>query len=78
MAERLNLDDFEGHVGCRHNLEAEAQAAIRTWFTTPISGTTPFNRLRTYLDTNRPIPGGWTARKVRRAIASFILDEPEV
>lgn len=77
MAERLTLDDFDGHVGCRHNLEAEARAAIRTWFTTPIGGTSPLNRLRAYLDSVRPIPGGWTARKVRRALASFITDEPE-
>lgn len=77
MADRLNLNDFDGHVGCRHNLEAEAQAAIRTWFITPIGGTSPLNRLLSHLNTARPIPGGWTARKVRRTIASFIVDEPE-
>jgi hypothetical protein len=77
MADRLNLDDFEGHAGCRHGLEAEAQAAIRTWFTTPIGGTSPLNRLIAHLDTERPITGGWNATKVKRALASFIIDEPE-
>lgn len=77
MAERLSLDDFAGHVGCRHVLEPDVQNHIRTWFTTPIGGTSPFVRLRDYLDINRPIPGGWTAAKVKRAVMSFIADEPE-
>lgn len=77
MADRLNIEDFDGHAGCRHGLEAEAQAAIRTWFTTPIAGTSPLARLRNHLDTARPIAGGWTNRKVVRAIASFVIDEPE-
>jgi len=75
VADRVTLDDFAGHVGCRHGLEAEAQSAIRTWFTTPIGGQTPFARLRTYLDTARPISGGWTREKVLRVIRSFAEDE---
>jgi hypothetical protein len=77
MANRLTLDDFDGHVGCRHVLEGQAQGHIRNWFTTPIGGSSPLARLITYLNTNMPIAGGWNAVKVKKALASFIIDEPE-
>lgn len=77
MAQRLDFDDFNGHVGCRHVLEPQVQDALRTWFTTPVGGSAPFARLVAHLDIALPIMGGWTPRKVKRAIASFILDEPE-
>lgn len=77
MADRLSFDDFDGHAGCRHVLEPQAQDALRTWFTTPVGGSTPLARLRAHLDATVPIPGGWTLRKVRRALRSFIEDEAE-
>jgi hypothetical protein len=78
MANRLTLDDFDGHAGCRHVLEGQAQDHLRTWFTTPIAGSSPFARLLSYMNTNMPIPGGWNAAKIKKAMASFIIDEPEV
>lgn len=77
MANRLTVDDFEGHVGCRHVLEDQAQGHLRDWFTTPIAGSSPLARLLVYMNNNMPIAGGWNAAKIKKAMASFINDEPE-
>lgn len=76
MAERIGLDDFVGHVGCRHGLEEEVKTALRDWFTTPVGGSTPFARLQAALTTAIPTVT-WTATNVKRAVAAFIADEPE-
>lgn len=77
MADRMTLEDFDGEVGCVHGHEDQVKLAIRDWFTTAIGAQTPLVRLRNYLDTARPIAGGWTLRKVRRALRAFVEDEPE-
>ena len=57
-------------------LEPQAQEAIRNWFTTPVGGSTPFARLQVALTAAIPTVT-WTPKTVKRAIASFIIDEPE-
>jgi hypothetical protein len=76
MADRITLEDFSEHTGCRHVLEAQAKNALRNWFTTPVSGLTPFARLQTALTTAIPTVT-WNTTNVKRAIAAFIADEPE-
>lgn len=76
MANRLTIDDFAEHAGCRHDLEEQAKTALRDWFTTPVGGSTPFARLQAALTTAIPTVT-WNATNVKKAVAAFIADETE-
>lgn len=68
MAERLSLDDFAEHVGCRHTLEASAKEAVRQWFTPA-----RIDSLRTALSTAVPSVT-WTNQRIARAIRATAED----
>lgn len=78
MADRLNLDDFAGHVGCRHVLEPQVRVALRSALTTPLPaqavGVTILQLLRNRLQADVPTVT-WTADTVRKALRNLFEDE---
>ena len=68
MADRISLDDFAEHVGCRHGLGATSKAAVRDWFTPA-----RVNSLQAALEAAVPTVT-WTRERVIRAIRATAED----
>ena len=76
MADRIDITDFDEHVGCRHVLEPLVKTAIRDFFTAPPANTTQtvFVQLRTALGVAVPTIT-WTAARTLKAMRAYIEDE---
>lgn len=78
MADRWTEADATGHAGCRHVLEPQVRAALRSALTTPLPaqavGVTVLQLLRNRLQADVPTVT-WTADTVRKALRNLFEDE---
>lgn len=68
MADRISIDDFVEHAGCRHGIEASVKTAVRDWFTPA-----RIESLRTALTTAVPSVT-WTNARIAKAVRATAED----